>query len=208
MRPDAVMVTLTFGEFWASAQVGFLRDAEAVLMQRVERFAEKKTGELWGAHIQSAIAELAVAKHLRRHWGFGVNEFHVPDITGLPVEVRWTDRADIKVRPDDKPHMFVVGVGPVPAEHKPPKPTSLQLGQYRVAINGWIRAGDGKRPEWECKDEPPCYFAPHSSVLVCKATDLKKALRAWVEAENADKTAAAVPPLPSLTSDDIDFGLK
>lgn len=171
-RLVSAAVLLSYGEFLSAAQIGLFRNAEAILMQRQMRFKESKTGELWGAHIQSAIAELAVAKYLGRHWGMGVNDFHQPDIAGLPVEVRWSDRTDCKVRPDDR--AYVVSVGPCDQGQKP---RDLTSATYRVAIQGWIAAHDAMRPEWQSTTPPVCYFVP---VRCLNPPDsLKAELREW-----------------------------
>ena len=79
--------------------VGSRRNGEARFNNRKPRFPEKVPGELWGFHIESACAELAVCKYLGIYWGFGVNTFHVSDIVNTNLEIRWSMRQNLKVRP-------------------------------------------------------------------------------------------------------------
>jgi hypothetical protein len=124
------------------------RNAEAICRNRKPRFKEKTVGELWGFHIESAHAELAVAKALGVWWGFGVNTFHTSDIAGTDCEIRWSPRNNVKIRPDDTGTVISV-TGKCPT----------------YEIKGWIAAEDGKKPEWYCSQPPPCYFVPHTKLI-------------------------------------------
>ena len=137
--------TLNANEVLVAGYVGMRRNAEAKFNRRKARFPEKVVGELWGKHIESAHAELCVAKALGLYWGFGVNTFHTEDILGSGIEVRWSGhRKDLKIRQDDKG--YVVSV-------------SGECPDYK--INGWIEADNGKMAEFYHADPPPCYFVPH-----------------------------------------------
>ena len=140
-------VSLNQNEVLVSTYIGSRRNAEASFRKRAPRFPEKTPGELWGFHIEAAHAECAVAKYLGLYWGFGVNTFHTPDITGTNYEVRWSQRPNLKVRPDDAG--VVVSV-------------SGKSPDY--VINGWINAEDAKRDEWKCSSAPICYFVPHDKL--------------------------------------------
>jgi hypothetical protein len=140
-----VNLTLNANEVLVAGYVGMRRNAEARFNRRKARFPEKVIGELWGFHIESAHAELCVAKALGLYWGFGVCTFHVEDIENSGIEVRWSGRRkDCKIRPDDKG--FIVSV-------------SGQCPDYE--IKGWIKAEDGKKEEFYRADPPPAYFVPH-----------------------------------------------
>lgn len=140
-------ITLDANEVLVAGYVGMRRNAEASFMRRKPRFPETVVGELWGYHVESAHAELAVAKALGIYWGFGVNTFHTPDIAGTEIEVRWSSRKDLKIRPDD--NGIVVSV-------------SGRCPDY--TINGWIRAEDGKADEYLFRRDPHCYFVPHDKL--------------------------------------------
>ena len=84
-----MIVELNANEVLVASYVGARRNAEASFRNRKPRFPEKVVGELWGFHIESAHAELAVCKYLGIYWGFGVNTFHVEDIVNTNLEIRW-----------------------------------------------------------------------------------------------------------------------
>jgi len=140
-------VVLTPSEVLTAGHVGLRRNAEAVLNKRKNRFPEKYVGQLWGNHIESACAELSVCKALGVYWGCGVNTFHVPDIHLTDIEVRWSSRADLKVRPDDSGVVVCV---------------TGQCPEYKIV--GWIKAEDAKQSKWYYGEPPPCYFVPHNAL--------------------------------------------
>jgi hypothetical protein len=134
---------LNANEVLVATYIGSRRNAEACYTNRKSRFPEKVAGERWGFHIESAHSELAVCKYLGIYWGFGVNTFHVPDVVNTNLEVRWSSREDMKVRPDDS-GIIVSVTGKCP--------------DYK--INGWMRAEDCKQEKWKYDKDPICYFVP------------------------------------------------
>jgi len=138
-------IKLTANEVLVAGYIGMRRNAEASFNGRKSRFPERVSGELWGFHIESSHAELAVAKALGVYWGFGVNTFHVPDIINTNLEVRWSSRTDLKIRPDDSGDIVSV-TGKCP--------------EYE--IKGWITAQEGKQKRFYHGFYPPCYFVPHN----------------------------------------------
>lgn len=143
-----MLVTLTANEVLVAGYVGMRRNVEAKYNKRKPRFPERVVGELWGNHIESAHAELAVAKALGIYWGFGVNTFHVADIENTNYEVRWTRRSDCKVRLDEDDKIVISVTGACPS----------------YEVRGWIKAKDAKQPQWYCENPPPCYFVPHDQL--------------------------------------------
>jgi hypothetical protein len=142
-----MIVELNANEVLVATYIGSRRNAEACFRGRKARFPEKVAGELWGFHIEAAHAELAVCKYLGIYWGFGVNTFHVEDIVDTNLEVRWSAREDVKVRPDDE-GVIVSVTGKCPT----------------YEIKGWIRAEDAKQEKYKYNKEPICYFVPHSDL--------------------------------------------
>ena len=140
-------VDLNASEVLVAGYVGMRRNAEATFRGRKSRFPERYAGELWGNHIEAAHAELAVCKALGIYWGFGVNTFHAPDIHRTNMEIRWSGRSDLKIRPDDS-GVVVCVTGRCPS--------------YRIV--GWISAEDGKKDKWYHAEHPPCYFVPHNAL--------------------------------------------
>ncbi len=140
-------IELNANEVLVATYIGSRRNAEASFRGRKARFPEKVVGELWGFHIEAAHAELAVAKYLGIYWGFGVNTFHVEDIVNTKIEVRWSSREDVKVRPDDN-GIIVSVTGKCPV----------------YEIKGWIKAEDAKQEKWKFNKAPICYFVPHKEL--------------------------------------------
>lgn len=140
-------IDLNVNEVLVATYIGSRRNAEASYKKRKARFPEKVVGELWGFHIESAHAELAVCKYLGIYWGFGVNTFHTEDVVNTGLEIRWSPKDCLKVRPDD--------TGIV---------VSVQGKCPTYEIKGWIRAEDAKQDKWKFDKEPICYFVPHSAL--------------------------------------------
>lgn len=142
-----MIVELNANEVLVATYIGSRRNAEACFKKRKARFPEKVIGELWGFHIEAAHAELAVCKYLGIYWGFGVNTFHVADVENTNLEIRWSSREDMKVRPDDN-GIIVSVTGKCPV----------------YEIKGWMRAADAKQDKWLYNREPVCYFVPHTQL--------------------------------------------
>jgi hypothetical protein len=142
-----MIVELNANEVLVATYIGSRRNAEACFKKRKARFPEKVIGELWGFHIEAAHAELAVCKYLGIYWGFGVNTFHVPDVANTNLEIRWSSREDMKVRPDDN-GIIVSVTGKCPV----------------YEIKGWMRAADAKQDKWLYNREPVCYFVPRAEL--------------------------------------------
>jgi len=152
-----MIIELNANEVLVASYVGARRNAEASFRNRKPRFPEKVVGELWGFHIESAHAELAVCKYLGIYWGFGVNTFHVEDIVNTNLEIRWSSRSDLKVRPDDTGVVISV-TGKCPS----------------YEIKGWIEAENALQDKWRYDKEPICYFVPHKELKPIE--ELKKIL--------------------------------
>ena len=148
-------IKLNANEVLVATYIGSRRNAEACFKERKARFPEKVVGELWGFHIEAAHSELAVCKYLGIYWGFGVNTFHVPDVENTNLEVRWSSREDMKVRPDDS-GIVVSVTGKCP--------------EYE--IKGWLYTDDAKQEKWKYNREPVCYFVPHNQLRPIE--DLRK----------------------------------
>lgn len=158
----AVEVILTPPECYHAGLVGYRRNLEAIIKGRKPRFPETVSGELYGYHILAAQAELATAKALGCYWSFHEGKFSAGDVGDY--EVRYSQRADLKVRPRDEGVVIsVTGYTPT----------------FRLV--GWINASDAKQKEWE-KDfgkGNPAYFVPHENLhdirILGEAKWLKKA---------------------------------
>jgi len=141
-----VKVKLDAYEMLNSGYIGLRRNLEALVRGRSPRFAERYPGELWAYHVQGAMAEQAFCKAMGRYWGGGINTFHVSDVEGCDVDVRWSNGPTLKVRADDRGRIVKMrGVAP----------------EFEVV--GWIEASEAKRPEWLADPGnrgAPAYFVP------------------------------------------------
>lgn len=140
-------VRLTWAECYQAGLAGFRRNLEATCKGRKPRFKERRSGELYGFHILSAMAEMAVAKAFDKFWSFHEQKFSGGDVGSY--EVRYSERQDLKVRPRDEGIVIAV-TGREP----------------EFEIVGWIDAADAKQEEW-VKDfgyGNPAYFVPHTEL--------------------------------------------
>ncbi len=101
-------------------------------------------------HVRGAAAELAVAKALNRYWHASVDTFHDGADVGATIQVRWRSNPeyDLIIRDDDQDdHYFFLVTGSVDED---------------FVVRGWIRGGQGKRPEWRRNHGGyrPAYFVP------------------------------------------------
>lgn len=139
-------IDLSFSECLNGANIGALRHLESIFKGRSTRFPHQFPDQGLLFHQQGAIAELVFAKLSDRYWSQHVNRFHEEDFRG--VEVRFSNRDDTKVRPDDN-NLWVVSIGG-------------EIPHYEY--KGCIFSEKAKRPEWE-KDfgghGAPAFFVPN-----------------------------------------------
>lgn len=151
-------ITLTVGEVAIATFVGSQRDVAARAFGRKDTkgYTEKRIPR-FEQQIQSAAAELAVAKALNQYWSgaltWDANLGGLPDV-GEIVEVRSTGTTPPHLiihprEPDDRPFFLVTGSIP------------------NFTIHGWALGVDAKKDKWWDEARPfPAYFLP--------ATELRK----------------------------------
>jgi len=157
-QSKTMIIKLNINEMLVAMYIGSRRQAESIYRDRKPRFPESVPGELWGFHIEAAHAELAVAKYFGIYWGFHVNTFHTPDIINTILEVRWSMKPFVKVRPDDTGIVISV-TGSCP----------------NYEIKGWITAEEAKQEIYLYNKEPICYFVPHTKLHDISKLNLNKA---------------------------------
>lgn len=144
-----IVVELEAYEIRMAALVGSFRQLSATDQGSEPRFSEQYAGQLHENHQRSAMAELAVAKHLNVYWGGHVDVYRtMPDVADL--EVRYSRREDLKVRPDDTGRIVCV--------------KGLPISSRAFGLVGWCDAEDAKKEKYlsSCgNDGPPAYFIPH-----------------------------------------------
>jgi hypothetical protein len=152
-------VLLSWHEAKEATEIGVKRQISNLKDERPD--AHGFTGDGWGAHIEGALAEKAVAKHLDRYWLAVVSgdpKILQGDVGNL--QVRSTMHASgrlilHKADPDGSVFISVIG------------PAYSNVG-VTFDIVGAIRARDGKRDEWW--EDPsgkgrPAYFVPRAMLV-------------------------------------------
>ena len=135
-----------------AALVGSFRQLSATDQGSEPRYDEQYPGQLHENHQRSAMAELAVAKHLNVYWGGHVDVYRtMPDV--LDLEVRYSMREDVKVRPDDEGKIVSVRGTPICSR--------------TFLLVGWCDAVDAKHEKYlsTCgQGKAPAYFLPHKEL--------------------------------------------
>lgn len=144
-------IVLTLGELHMAAEIGVLRQLEAIRKKLPDRHGfDGDTG--WTIHIEGAAGEIAVAKVLGKYWGGTVNTFKSEgDVGKLEVRTRSKDYYDLIVRDNDKDDsIFILVTGKSPTFN----------------VVGWILGKDAKNPEWKQTygDRPSAYFVPQKEL--------------------------------------------
>lgn len=146
-----VKVLLSNSELFQGASAGIMRRLLAMRCNRKDRYGQPPA-DLWGNDIESACAELAVAKATGSYWqAVAADPSKLPGDVG-PLQVRWTPRTDgclILHEPDPDDARFYLVTGRAPA----------------LTIVGWIWCGDGKRKQWWSRgDGRPAFFVPQKAL--------------------------------------------
>jgi hypothetical protein len=145
----SITVTLTWFEHELAAFCGVMRIVESLRMglKHLDWSGDQNLND-----IQSAGAEMAVAKVLNRYWCAGVNAFKDPDV-GRNIEVRCTKYANGKLairERDNNDRPFVLVRGSLPT----------------FEVVGWIYARDAKQEQW--KNDPngdgEVYMVPETAL--------------------------------------------
>ena len=146
------VVRLTPLEIAWAAQAGVMRQCQDLRRNKPSIRGECQTAA-WQRHIEGALSEYALAKHLNLHWS-GQGASGAPDVGGRH-EVRVTHRDNGRLLLyeydcDDSPYWLLCGIN----------------GTYRVA--GWILGVDGKLKKWWRKlreDRHPAYVVPQLALM-------------------------------------------
>lgn len=126
-----MQVTLSWNEVAMASDVGRRRQLSSLRQGLTDKHGF--SGDGWGAHIEGALGEMAVAKCLGIYWDGSVNTFKANDLPGLQVRTRSQHTYDLIIRRDDPPgdrYLLVTGRCP------------------HYSLRGWIAGADGQRPEY------------------------------------------------------------
>jgi hypothetical protein len=141
------IVTLSVAEVALAAGVGVRRQCSAILNRRSSAHGDRGAAD-WQLHIEGALAEFAVAKHLGLYWSGAHDDLRADDVG--QYQVRSTKYADGMLvlhppDPDERPFILVTG----------------RNGEY--ALRGWVLGREGKRDEWwgdRWNTGRPAFFVP------------------------------------------------
>jgi hypothetical protein len=153
-----VAFTLTSTELLTGAIYGIMRRVSAIHRNRVARYGEPGSDQLWQIDIDSALAEMTVAKYLDRYWEPLMPNGKVDAVkgdVGALSQVRSirrpTDRLIVHPDDNDLATFYLVYCN---------APT--------YTILGWIRGRDAKQHEWwETFTGRPAYFVPQNALNPC-----------------------------------------
>lgn len=115
MTPAIVMVELTEQEAYTAAQLGCKRNLRS--MYRGGQHRAGWQGPAYNNAVLGAMAEAAV----RKYFGLAIDTDHVDVYTAQPdvpvhggLEVRWSGKPNLIIRPIDKPGAYVLVTGDAP----------------------------------------------------------------------------------------------
>lgn len=143
-------VTLTWDELKFAVQVGISRRIHAMQTGTANRYGATND-EGWRRDIESACAEMAVAKAFDVYWAATIGKSNI-DVG--PYQVRHTERPDGRLilhKPDSNVAQYILVTGVAP----------------RFRLVGWIMGMEGKRDEYWCDPTGgrPAYFVPQRMLV-------------------------------------------
>jgi hypothetical protein len=106
-------VTLTSYEIFLAAMVGVRRKIASNDYSKASTFIDPQVW--WGSDIESACAEMAVAKALKIYWDGSVNTYSAPDVGVFQVRHTPILHGKLIIRPKDsdaETFIFIVGSSP------------------------------------------------------------------------------------------------
>jgi len=144
-------VILTWYEVHMAGMVGFNRRLK---MMARGRATPSWGGESWGADIEAACAEMALAKHLDVYWDGSVDTFKTKgDVGVLEIRSARNKTDSLIVRPRDNPEAhYILMIGSAPT--------------FRIA--GGLKGVDAQQPEWlhpaGLDGKPEAWFVPQDAL--------------------------------------------
>lgn len=104
-------VQLDLGDIRIAATVGITRQIQNIAAGRRDRYkAAPEFG--WNIHVEGAMAELAVAKYLKRFWNGNLGDLKAADVGPLEVRSTWHPDGALTIYPkdpDDRVFVLVTG---------------------------------------------------------------------------------------------------
>lgn len=144
-----MQITLDSYELIQGAMIGIMRTVVSIT-----RGHENKHGldnQDWNRDVNSALAELAVAKAFNKYWAGHVNKFKGTDVGEWQVRYTKSDNNRLLIRDaDNKQHIFIMVTGYAPT----------------YILQGWIYGYEGCIDKYKDapRDRPVAYFIPISQL--------------------------------------------
>ena len=153
--PGCVPIHLSPEDVKRAVRIGAKRRADSMSKGQRDKFAPGSFPDQIVREVAGAAGELAIANLCGVPWSESVGTYrNEPDVTvdGEAIEVRWSERRDVKIARNDRPDQYVAAVRGFP-------PVMIFVG--------WIRAEDGQRDQFE-KDPggygKPAFFVPYANL--------------------------------------------
>lgn len=149
-----IVIKLEWSEILLAAQVGIMRNVTSLKRGYSPRAAQgRHLVDAWGANVEGAAGELAVAKWRNSYWNGTIGETDRPDVGPYEVRTNTSRRLDDMIvragDPEDK--VFIAVLSFLPEFH----------------LIGWQYGRLCKLPEYEREGSPwrpPCFFVPRSAL--------------------------------------------
>lgn len=144
-------IILTPAEILIAAIAGVMRQSTVIKKDLEGRYGEPKNN-CWQRHIEGALTECAMAKHLGLYWQ-GKGEPGDRDLEAHEIRSAQEHYKRLMLHPrdkDDSKYWFLTG----------------QYGRYK--LHGWVMGVDGKKEEyWEkpTKDQDAAFFVPQDALV-------------------------------------------
>lgn len=144
-------VHFAWSEVQAGAYVGVQRQLRALARNRQPSPGEraKDLQDQWGYHIEAAVGELALAKHLNVYWSDTPN-LDTRDVGSYHVRHSCHADGHLLIYPEDAPggvYVFVIGSGRV------------------RNVAGWVYGHEAKeRGKWRADCRRPCWWIPQTDL--------------------------------------------
>lgn len=125
-----VEIKLSLAEIQVASMVGVQRQLNYLKHSKGPVFGERPE-TAWQRHIEGALSECALAKHLGVYWNN--QAWHLPDVGEVDVRVTSHEQGRLIIHDkdlDNKKYYFLIGVN----------------GHYKVM--GWIWGKDGKQQKY------------------------------------------------------------
>jgi hypothetical protein len=146
---DKTIIQLTMAEIQMASVIGVQRQIEDIKNNKASVDGELQE-TAWQRHLEGALTECALAKHLNVYWSKG--RYDQPDVGNQ--DVRATHREDGRLilrdrDKDDRKYWLLTGIN----------------GKY--TIQGWILGKDGKKEKYwgdPSGRNRPAYFVPQEAL--------------------------------------------